>query len=69
MSLTVATAQAEAGGLADHAAGWNSYGDYLAWQAAEGPTGKTPAYVAMSAGWAAGIQDGPGQRPHSDCRI
>ncbi len=52
--LAVATALTEAGGLADNAAGWRSYGEFLAWQAAEGPAGKTRAYVALSRGWALG---------------
>jgi putative transposase len=48
------TALAEAGGLADTPAGRRSYADYLAWQAAEGPAGKSKAYVSMSKGWALG---------------
>jgi len=44
----------EAGGLPDTPAGWKSYEDYLAWQAAEGPAGKSKAYVSMSKGWALG---------------
>jgi putative transposase len=45
---------ADAGHLADTPAGWNSYRDYLAWQAAEGPAGKSGAYVSLSKGWALG---------------
>lgn len=45
---------AQAGGLADTAAGWASYRDYLAWQADEGPVGKSKAYVSLSQGWALG---------------
>lgn len=48
------TALVEAGGLADTRAGWNSYADYLAWQAAEGPAGRGKAYVSLSQGWALG---------------
>ena len=47
----------EAGRLADTDAGRKSYGDYLAWQAAEGPVGKSKAYVSMSKGWALGAAD------------
>ena len=52
--LHCATALTEAGGLTDTPAGWRSYADYLAWQAAEGPAGKSKAYVSMSKGWALG---------------
>ncbi len=48
------TALIEAGALGDTPAGWRAYTDYLAWQAAEGPTGKSKAYVSMSKGWALG---------------
>lgn len=48
------TALTEAGALADTPAGWRAYADYLAWQAAEGPVGKSKAYVSMSRGWALG---------------
>ncbi|PHX70443.1 MAG: hypothetical protein CK548_09325 [Opitutia bacterium] len=44
-------------GLADTAAGWQTYAQFLAWQAGEGPAGKTKAYVAMSRGWALGTKD------------
>jgi REP element-mobilizing transposase RayT len=54
--LRCGTALAEAGGLADTPAGWRAYADYLAWQAAEGPAGKSKAYVSMSKGWALGGQ-------------
>ena len=43
-----------AGGLPDTAAGWNGYADFLAWHAAEGPAGKSKAYVNLSRGWALG---------------
>lgn len=52
--LQSATALTEAGALADTPSGWTSYADYLAWQAAEGPVGKSKAYVSMSRGWALG---------------
>jgi REP element-mobilizing transposase RayT len=42
------------GDLPDTPAGWRSYADYLVWQAAEGPAGKSKAYVSMSQGWALG---------------
>lgn len=44
----------EAGELVDTPAGWKVYADYLAWQAAEGPAGKSKAYVSLSKGWALG---------------
>jgi putative transposase len=40
--------------LPDTAAGRRSYDDHLAWQAAEGPAGKSEAYVNLSQGWALG---------------
>ena len=52
--LQFTTVLTEACGLMDAAAGWKSYADYLTWQAAEGPTGKSKAYVSMSQGWALG---------------
>ena len=55
--LRADTALAEAGGLTDTAAGRRSYADYLAWQAAEGPAGRSQAYVKLSAGWALGTGD------------
>ena len=55
--LRVSTALEEAGGLADGPDGWNSYADYLAWQAAEGPAGKNDAYINMSRGWALGCEE------------
>ena len=48
------TALVEAGALGDNRAGWRAYDDYLSWQLAEGPTGKSKAYVSMSQGWALG---------------
>ncbi|MDQ5977311.1 MAG: Transposase [Verrucomicrobiota bacterium] len=51
------TALTEAGQLADTPAGWRAYADYLAWQTAEGPAGKSKAYVSMSKGWALGGKD------------
>ncbi len=55
--LCVETALAEAGGLADTPSGRASYAQFLAWQATEGPAGKTKAYVSMSRGWALGTKD------------
>jgi putative transposase len=52
--LRVQAALTAAGQLPDNAAGWRSYADYLAWQAAEGPAGKNAAYVSMTRGWAIG---------------
>jgi hypothetical protein len=51
--LTCATALHDLG-LDDVPAGRQSYADYLAWQAAEGPAGKNEAYVSLSSGWALG---------------
>ncbi len=51
------TALAEAGRLADGPAGWAAYDRYLAWQAADGPAGKGPAYASLSQGWAIGTED------------
>ena len=55
--LRVATALAEAGGLRDDRGGWEAYARYLAWQAAEGPAGKTRAYASLSRGWALGSRE------------
>jgi len=55
--LDVTVALAEAGQLADERRGWAQYAQYLAWQAAEGPAGKSKAYVSLSRGWALGTQD------------
>jgi REP element-mobilizing transposase RayT len=52
--LQLDTVLREAGELADTRAGWRSYGQYLAWQAAEGPAGRNRAYVSLSKGWALG---------------
>lgn len=53
-SLSLETALAKAGGLADAPAGRRRYAAYLAWQAAEGPAGSSAAYVNLSRGWALG---------------
>jgi hypothetical protein len=37
--------------------GWAAYARYLAWQAAEGPAGKTKAYASLSRGWALGSRE------------
>lgn len=55
--LRVADFLAQAGDLADTAAGWSSYRQYLDWQAAEGPAGRNQAYVNLSRGWALGTAD------------
>lgn len=34
--------------------GWEGYAEYLAWQAEEGPAGKSKAYVNLNRGWALG---------------
>jgi putative transposase len=52
--LTMNTALTAAGQLADSPEGRSRYADYLAWQALEGPTGKSAAYANMSHGWALG---------------
>jgi hypothetical protein len=54
--LQVETALLEAGGLRDERRGWQGYEDYLAWQAAEGPAGKSRAYASLSRGWALGSE-------------
>jgi hypothetical protein len=55
--LDLRTALSEAGGLVDTAAGRRSYAEYLVWQAAEGPAGKTRAYASLSHGWALGTKE------------
>jgi REP element-mobilizing transposase RayT len=55
--LLSATALREAGQLPDTPAGRRSYDRYLAWQLAEGPAGRSAAYVSMSQGWAVGSQE------------
>jgi REP element-mobilizing transposase RayT len=55
--LTFAAALSAAGSLPDESAGWRSYQKYLEWQAAEGPAGRTAAYVSMTKGWAIGTPD------------
>ncbi len=55
--LVVEAALNDAGGLADTPSGWRSYHDYLAWQVAAGPAGKSAAYVRMSQGWALGTAE------------
>jgi REP element-mobilizing transposase RayT len=52
--LRAETGLAEAGGLADTPAGRRRYHSYLAWQMADGPAGRSAAYVSMSRGWALG---------------
>jgi len=55
--LDFQTALIEAGELADTPAGRQKYGEYLAWQAMEGPAGRNKAYVSLSEGWALGTRD------------
>lgn len=55
--LLSTTALAEAGALADTPAGRRSYGDFLSWQATEGPAGKNAAYATLSRGWAPGTAE------------
>jgi hypothetical protein len=55
--LRLDTALVEAGGLADTPAGWERYAGYLAWQAADGPAGRSKVYVSLSQGWALGTRD------------
>jgi REP element-mobilizing transposase RayT len=50
------TALAEAGDLMDEQRGWQAYEKYLDWQVAEGPAGKSQAYVPLSRGWALGSE-------------
>ena len=52
--MSLETALAEAGQLTDTPAGRRCYLDYLTWQVADGPAGKSKAYVNMSKGWALG---------------
>ncbi len=52
--LQVETGLAEAGELVDELRGWQAYEHYLDWQAAEGPAGRSQAYVSLSRGWALG---------------
>jgi putative transposase len=55
--LDLRTALIEAGELADTPAGRQKYGDYLAWQATDGPAGRNKAYVSLSKGWALGTRE------------
>jgi len=55
--LEMQTVLREAGELVDTPAGRKKYGDYLAWQATEGPAGKNKAYVSLSRGWALGTKE------------
>ena len=52
--LRVQTCLEQAGTLADTRAGWCAYADYLTWQMASGPAGKSAAYQSMSRSWALG---------------
>jgi putative transposase len=55
--LDLRTALIEAGELNDTPAGRQKYGEYLAWQAMEGPVGRNKAYVSLSEGWALGTKE------------
>jgi REP element-mobilizing transposase RayT len=55
--LQFGTALGEVGDLVDQVAGWQSYHDYLAWHARDGPAGRSQAYVTLSKGWALGSTD------------
>jgi len=55
--LDLRTALIEAGELSDTPAGRRKYGEYLAWQATEGPAGRNKAYVSLSQGWALGTKE------------
>ena len=55
--LDLRTALIEAGELTDTPAGRQKYGEYLAWQATEGPAGRNTSYVSLSKGWALGTRD------------
>ncbi len=52
--MSLDSALAEAGRLTDTPAGRRCYLDYLTWQVADGPAGKSTAYVNLSKGWALG---------------
>jgi hypothetical protein len=52
--LSFSDALTNPNGFPDTAAGWNAYGEYLEWQAAEGPAGRNPSYASLSKGWAIG---------------
>jgi putative transposase len=55
--LCTGTALVAAGGLTDSLAGRRSYQEFLEWQAAEGPAGRSKAYVNLSRGWALGSRE------------
>lgn len=55
--LRMETALQEAGALADTRAGRQVYAQYLAWQSADGPAGKSKAYATLSKGWALGSRE------------
>ena len=55
--MEATTALSEAGSLKDHRHGWAAYEAFLDWQAAEGPVGRSAAYVNLSRGWALGTAD------------
>ena len=55
--LRLETALIEAGHLADTPDGRRNYREYLKWQMAAGPAGRSAAYVSMSRGWAIGSKN------------
>ena len=55
--LDLGTALMGAGQLSDTKEGWVSYEQYLIWQNAEGPVGKSEAYESMSKGWVIGSRE------------
>jgi REP element-mobilizing transposase RayT len=54
--LVAETVLAEAGNLADTAAGWRRYGDYLAWLGATSVREREEKFGRLSRGWAVGTQ-------------
>jgi REP element-mobilizing transposase RayT len=55
--LRAETALIAAGQLTDTPAGRRCYAEYLVWQMASGPAGKSTAYASMSRGWALGSKE------------
>jgi REP element-mobilizing transposase RayT len=55
--LQIETSLTHAGGLADTLPGRELYQTYLAWQAEEGPLGKSRLYASLSRGWALGTRE------------
>jgi REP element-mobilizing transposase RayT len=55
--LEVETALNDAGGLPDEKRGWESYAQYLEFQARSGSVGKNDNYESLSSGWAIGSKE------------